>query len=81
MVFRKEPHNFQVLSHRDKFENHWSIIKGKIIEHTSKRVVQKKPFVTNPSAFWEVETEYGYRQTNKFKLFKYFKEYVIRLLV
>jgi hypothetical protein len=56
MVFRKEPHDFQVLSHTYKFENHWSIMKGKIIEHRSKQEVWKKPFGTNPSAFWEVVT-------------------------
>lgn len=78
MAFRKEPHRFQALSHTGKFENHWSIIKGKIIEHTSKQDVWKKPFVTNPSVFWEVETEYEYRQTDKCKLFTFFKQYLIR---
>lgn len=69
MVFRKKHHNFQVLSHMGKFENHWSIIKGKIIEHISKQEVWKKSFVTNPSAFWEVVIVHVYRQPDKWKLF------------
>lgn len=56
MMFCKKPHNFQVLSHMEKFENHRSIMKGKIIEHKSKQDVWKKPFVTNSSATWEVIT-------------------------
>lgn len=75
-VFHGVPQKSPIISRCSatwKFENHWSIIKGKIIEHISKQDVWKKPFVTNPAAFWEVETVSEYMQTDKCKVFKFSK--------